>query len=177
MLKAFDLESNRSVKEFNLSDPGEILNKARDIVINEFAKSDQEVADGMDIALCAIEDNKVEFAGANNPLWVVRHHELLEVKANRQPVGVHAKMVPFETQEFILEDNDLLYIFSDGYADQFGGSQSKKFFKKNLKSKLISIAELPIDQQLEKLYACFEEWKGDHEQIDDVCILGLRYKE
>ncbi len=166
---------NRCVKEYNLKAPGEILNKAREIVINEFSKSDHSVTDGMDIALCAIEGNKLEFSGANNPLWLIREDKLIEIKANRQPVGAHLKMKPFENQKMDLIENDLIYLFSDGYADQFGGEENQKFYKKNLRSKLLSIANMSIEIQLEELLKCFENWKGNYDQIDDVCILGLRF--
>ena len=168
---------NRCVKEFSLKEPGEILNKARDIVINEFSKSDHSVTDGMDIALCAIEGNKLEFSGANNPLWLIRNGEFIEIKANRQPVGAHLKMKPFENQTIDLMEDDLIYLFSDGFADQFGGKNNQKFYKKNLRSKLLSMADMSIDNQLEELVKCFENWKGNHDQIDDVCILGLRFSD
>ncbi len=166
---------NRCVKEHNLQEPNTILNKARDIVIDEFSKSDHSVADGMDIALCSIEGDRLEFSGANNPLWLIREGKIIEIKANRQPVGPHLKMKPFENQVLKLHENDLIYLFSDGFSDQFGGQKNQKFYKKNLRSKLISMSDLHIEHQLEELLKCFEEWKGDNDQVDDVCILGLRF--
>ncbi len=165
---------NRTFKEFGLESPGEILDKAREIIIDEFSKSGQEVADGMDIALCAIEDKKLLFSGANNPLWIIRNNELIELKADRQPVGNYPAMKKFTTQEFELKKDDKLYLFSDGYADQFGGSNHKKFYKKPFKNKLLSISHLPMETQLNELAICFNDWKGDIEQTDDVCVLGFK---
>jgi len=166
---------NRSVREHGLTDPGKILDKTREIVIQEFSKSgEEEMADGMDISLCSIEGNKMQWAGANNPLWIIRKGELLETLPNRQPIGNYPFSKPFLTHEITLEKEDRLYLFSDGFPDQFGGVKGKKYKVKNLKNLLISISHNPMNDQQRILNTVFEEWRADFEQIDDICILGLK---
>jgi len=166
---------NRSVREHGLTDPGKILDKTREIVIQEFSKSgEEEMADGMDISLCSIEGNKMQWAGANNPLWIIRKGELLETLPNRQPIGKYPSPKPFLTHEITLEKDDRLYLLSDGFPDQFGGIKGKKYKMKNLKKLLISISYNPMNEQQEILNTVFEDWRADLEQIDDICILGLK---
>jgi len=172
---------NRSVREFGLTDPGEILGKTRELVIQEFEKSEEVVKDGMDIALCALnfQDSQrgnalLSYAGANSPLWVVRNGELIETKANKQPIGQYAEVKPFTTHTIELLAGDLIYLMSDGYQDQFGGSKGKKFKPKNLKNLILSVQELSMEEQKVKLEQAFEEWKGDLEQLDDVSVIGVR---
>ena len=165
---------NRSVREFGLTDPAQILGKARDIVIEEFEKSDETVKDGMDIALCSLEGNKLEYAGAHNPLWIIRKGEILETKANKQPIGEFDNPLPYTTHTFELEKGDSLYIFSDGYVDQFGGEKGKKYKTKPFKQLLLSIQDKTMEEQKEIIDSTFESWRGKLEQLDDVCIIGLR---
>ena len=165
---------NRSVREHGLTDPGQILDKTREIVINEFEKSEDEVKDGMDIALCSIIGDKLEYAGAHNPLWIVRKGNLLETKANKQPIGKFENLLPYTTHSILLEKGDTIYIFSDGYSDQFGGKKGKKYKTANFKKFLLSIQENSMEKQLYLLDAEFEKWRGSMEQIDDVCVIGLR---
>ncbi len=165
---------NRSVREHGLTDPGEILDKTREIVIQEFEKSEDEVMDGMDIAICSLIGNKLEYAGAHNPLWIVRNGILLETKANKQPIGKFDNLLPYTTHSFVLEKGDTIYIFSDGYSDQFGGEKGKKYKSGNFKKFLLSIQENSMDKQLAMLNEEFEKWRGSIEQIDDVCVIGIR---
>jgi serine phosphatase RsbU (regulator of sigma subunit)/tetratricopeptide (TPR) repeat protein len=166
---------NRSVREHGLTDPGKILDKTREIVIQEFSKSgEEEMADGMDISLCSIEGNKMQWAGANNPLWIIRKGELLETLPNRQPIGNYPFPEPFLTHEITLEKDDRLYLLSDGFPDQFGGVKGKKYKVKNLKKLLISISHNPMYEQQGILNTVYEDWRADLEQIDDICILGLK---
>lgn len=165
---------NRSVREYNILDPGKILDKSRDIVIEEFEKSKEEVKDGMDISLCTINNKKLKFAGANNPLWIVRDGELIQIKGNKQPVGKYESPQDFTTHEFDLKSQDTIYLFSDGYADQFGGQKGKKFKARALRELLLKIHRNPMNEQKEILDSALEEWKGDLEQIDDICIMGVR---
>ena len=165
---------NRSVREHKLTDPGEILTKTREIVIQEFEKSDEDVKDGMDIALCSLEGNKLKYAGANNPLWILRKGEIIETKADKQPIGKVDNPVPYKTHHFDLEPGDTIYVFSDGYVDQFGGEKGKKFKAKAFKELLLSIQDQSMEQQKDLVDAAFEKWKGNLDQIDDVCIIGVR---
>ena len=165
---------NRSVREHGLTIPGEILDKTREIVVNEFEKSEEDVKDGMDIALCSIEGMKLQYAGAYNPLWIIRNGEVLETKANKQPIGQFEKPEPYTTHNFDLEKGDAIYIFSDGYIDQFGGEKEKKFKAKAFRELLLSIQDKAMEEQKKSIDEAFETWKGDLEQIDDVCVIGVR---
>jgi serine phosphatase RsbU (regulator of sigma subunit)/lipopolysaccharide biosynthesis regulator YciM len=173
---------NRAVKEFNLIDPGLILNKVRELVIETFEKSDQDVKDGMDISLCAVnmKSSELMWAGANNPLWVFRignddtEPGIIDLLPDRQPVGKFEKQVPFTTHHMPLMKNDRLYLFTDGLADQFGGPEGKKFKAKRLKALLSQSHSIELIKQLPILAAAFDQWKGECEQIDDVCLIGLK---
>jgi len=165
---------NRSIREFGLTNPGEILDKTRDILLQEFAKSEEEINDGMDIAMCQLEGNTLHYAGANNPLWIIRNGEVIEIKADKQPIGKHVSNIPFTTHILELEKGDSFYIFSDGYSDQFGGEKGKKYKTVNFRKFLLSIQKYTMDEQHERLNLEFENWKETLEQIDDVCIIGVK---
>jgi serine phosphatase RsbU (regulator of sigma subunit)/Tfp pilus assembly protein PilF len=165
---------NRSVREHDLTEPGKILDKTREIIITEFEKSEEEVKDGMDIALCSLEGSKLQYAGANNPLWIIRNGEILEIKADKQPIGKYAENKPYTTHNVEVQKGDSIYIFTDGYADQFGGEKSKKFKAANFKKLLLSIQEKPMEEQKDIIDQTFKDWKGNLEQIDDVCVIGVK---
>jgi len=167
---------NRAVREFGLTEPGKILDKTREIIIQEFEKSEEEVRDGMDIALCSLEGKKLRYAGANNPLWVAKKgaEEILEIRADKQPIGKYETQTPYATHVLDLEAGDTIYIFSDGYADQFGGAKGKKFKAANFKKLLLSVQNEPMERQREIVDEVFENWKGSIEQLDDVCVIGVR---
>ena len=182
----------RAIKEFDISDPGQLLDKVAEIVQESFEQSEHEVKDGMDIAVCAIDllDRKVWFAGAHNSLYRITgedtkvpeglktlesgNRKLVEYSANKQPVGAFEHMEPFTTIEIDLEPGDCIYLFSDGFADQFGGEKGKKFKYKPFKQLLLDIEDKEMDSQKDILDTEFERWKGNLEQVDDVCIIGLR---
>ncbi len=169
---------NRAVREFNCSDPGKILNKTRDLIILEFEKSEEEVKDGMDISLCVLnlKTRKLLWAGANNPVLVVKNtsKELTEIKGNKQPIGKHIQQVPFQTHEIDLEKGDAIYICTDGIQDQFGGKDGKKFKAARLKELLLQNSSKPLDTQKQILQNTIEEWMGNLEQVDDMCVIGIR---
>lgn len=168
---------NRAVREFALRDPGAILNRTREIVQEEFAKSEEVLSDGMDIALCSLKGDELRYAGAHNPLLLVRRGELIEVKANKQPIGRFVHMEPFQTHILTLQDGDCVYLFSDGFADQFGGAQGKKFKPGAFRELLSGFGEESMERQRDILAEAFHQWKGDLEQVDDVCVVGFRYSE
>ncbi|UKN01831.1 SpoIIE family protein phosphatase [Paracrocinitomix mangrovi] len=182
---------NRSVREFKITDPGKILDSTRELVIDQFeqtateihnnhpqeeSESSETIKDGMDISICKWDkmSNKLLWAGANNPIWLIRDNELQEIKGNKQPVGKFDPSEPFTTHELQLQEGDRFYLFSDGYADQFGGDKGKKFKSSSLKKLLMDIHQLPMNEQLIKLEKEFDLWKGDYEQLDDVCVIGVR---
>jgi serine phosphatase RsbU (regulator of sigma subunit) len=128
----------------------------------------------MDIALCSLDGNKLKYAGANNPLWLIREGQLIEFKADKQPIGQFDSPKPYTTHEIDLKIGDTLFIFSDGYVDQFGGPKGKKFKAKTLSELLILNAEKSMEEIKQTLFDSFESWKGSLEQVDDVCIIGVR---
>ena len=174
---------NRSVREDGLTDPGQILNRTREIVVQEFEKSEDDVNDGMDIALCSLHGMELKYAGANNPLWIIRKGELMETKADKQPIGKFDDPQPYSTHSFKMEEGDVIYIFSDGYVDQFGGPSTssgtagKKFMRSNFRNLLLSICDQPMEEQKRIIDETFEKWKGTCDQIDDVCVIGVRVGE
>ena len=138
-----------------------------------------ESRDGMDMALCVIDKNKgsLSFAGAYNPLYLIRKGELLEYKADSQPVGYHTgELKPFTKIEIQMEEGDTFYIFSDGYADQFGGPKGKKFMTGKFKKLLLEVSDKHMNDQREILIDTIVKWmeEGNEEQIDDICILGFK---
>lgn len=170
---------NRCVKEFNLTKPSEILDKLREIVIDTFnSSSSDDVKDGMDIALMAIDkkSKKIEFAGANNPLWIAHNKtkEMEIIKGDKQPIGKFDYAVPFANHEVQLEEGDCIYVFTDGYADQFGGMKGKKLKYKPFQQMLIQNMHRPMFEQKEVIEDAFIEWMSDFEQVDDVCVIGVR---
>jgi len=167
---------SRSVREFALTQPAHILDKAREIIIREFEKSEEEVKDGMDISLCALnfKTKTLHWAGANNPLLIIRNKEIIEIKPDKQPVGKFSGARPFTDHSIELFANDQIYIFSDGYADQFGGPDGKKFKYKALKQLLLDNHEKSMEEQKKSLDAVLLKWKGNLEQVDDICVIGVK---
>lgn len=168
---------NRAVHLEGIYEPGKILDRVTELVIEQFKKGDEKVKDGMDIALCRWnrKTNKFYFAGAHNPLWKFEagSENPFEYKADKQPVGQFDEMKPFTTQEVEIKAGDRLYLFSDGYADQFGGPKGKKFKTANLKRLLGELEGMSAKQQNMKLEESFDKWRGELEQLDDVCLIGI----
>jgi serine phosphatase RsbU (regulator of sigma subunit) len=165
---------NRSVREYGISSPNAILDMSTKIVIEEFGKSDEDVMDGMDIALCSIDGKTLSYAGAYNPIWIIRDNKIIETKGDKQPIGKYYKRTPYTLHTFELQKEDTLYLFTDGFADQFGGEQGKKFKIQAFRELLLSIHEKPMAIQNTILNETFENYRGSAEQIDDVCVIGIR---
>lgn len=167
---------SKSVLEDKMYDPAKILDRTREIVIEKLSKSNTEVKDGMDISLCCLIEHTLIWAGANNPLWLIQDNgkKLTEVKADKQPIGKYSEIKPFTSHKFSLQKGDIIYSFTDGFADQFGGPRGKKFKYKQLEEILLGISSQPMDIQKQILHSKFNEWKGSLEQVDDVCIIGVR---
>ena len=189
---------NEIVIENGTKSGPEILNLLRAKIIKALAQKSggQQQKDGMDLALCIWDrkSNQLEFTGANNPLWILRkraqieteNHEkthfhegneygIIELAANKMPVGFHTETAAsFKSQTFELREDDRIISFTDGYADQFGGDKGKKLKYKPFKNMLIEIQSTPIQLQGEKLSDLFEKWIGEFEQIDDVCLIGVK---
>jgi serine phosphatase RsbU (regulator of sigma subunit) len=174
------LSLNRAIAELSDPSPADILNKLDSIFQTEFNHShkDFNARIGMDIALVRIdlEARKLEFSGAFNPLYIVRKGELLRIKANHYMLGIEVDEFfrNYENNEIDLFPGDSMYIFSDGIADQFGAESGKKFTYDRLRKALISVSGLLMEQQREELRRIWLEWKGDHEQTDDILLMGFR---
>jgi len=159
--------------------PDQIIEHLRQGVIkslNQVADEDS-VKDGMDISVCVVDfdENTLWWAGANNPLYLVRGGELVHYRADKMPASIHYRMQPFNLHKIDLQKGDSFYIFSDGFADQFGGPAQKKFMSMQLKETLVAMAGQPMLKQGEKLNEIFEAWRGESSQVDDVTLIGVRY--
>jgi serine phosphatase RsbU (regulator of sigma subunit) len=168
---------NEIVNERGITRPSEILNELRHLVIKSLKQKEESGSprDGMDISLLCFSENHVEWAGANNPLWIVHNGNLTAFAPDKQPIGLHhGENLPFTNHKISPEKGSSLYIFSDGYADQFGGAKGKKFREKQLKELLLSIQMKSMQEQEEVLLSTFQNWKGELEQIDDVLVIGVR---
>lgn len=167
------------VNKEGIMQPASILNYLRDHVkhtLSQTGKKD-EAKDGMDISLCVFDpkEMKLEWAGAYNPLYLIRNGELIEYKANKMPIAIHMiDHLPFTNHEIAVQKGDTFYISSDGYADQFGGADGRKFMSKKYKEMLLEIWDKPMDEQKAILQKNHFEWKGHHEQVDDILVMGVR---
>ena len=167
---------NRTIKEFKLTETGKILDKTRELVLETFEKSTSEVKDGMDISLLCIDykNKNIFWSGANNPLWYIQDNALKEIKADKQPIGKSDYQKPFTTHQIEYKVNTTFYLFTDGLADQFGGPNGKKFKYKQFSDLLIKNNNLSQKQQADIINKSFLDWKGDLEQVDDVCVIGIK---
>ncbi len=161
-------------------EPDQILHHLNNGVATTFGKSSEKVRikDGMDIALCVIDKKKaeIEFSGAFRPLYLIRNNKIEEIRGDRFSVGLldEGESDEITKTKIKLQKEDIFYLFSDGYADQFGGSEGKKYKYRRFRHLLLTIHKLPLDQQLTYFDRSFEDWKGELEQVDDVLILGLK---
>jgi sigma-B regulation protein RsbU (phosphoserine phosphatase) len=170
---------NEAVVTKGIFETGKILDDVRETIVRNLkSKNGTERKDGMDISLVKInkQTKEIQFSGANNPLWYIENGEMKEVRADKQPVGFYENMLPFTTHtisnfEFQISN---LFLFTDGFADQFGGPKGKKFKYSNLQKLLLENTNLELSSLNLKLQTIFSEWKGDLEQVDDVCIIGIR---
>jgi len=176
-------------KEY-ITHTGVILRKLRKEIIKSLKQKGEqgEQKDGMDMAIISInhETNVIQFSGAYNPLYIITDRQLdgiesqkdienfYEIKPDKMPIAIYEKMDNFQTHELLLEKGDLLYMFSDGFADQFGGPKGKKYKYKPFKQMIAENCNKPMNEQKELLNQAFEDWKGTYEQIDDVVVLGIK---
>lgn len=182
---------NQVIKEFSIHNPALILDKLNELVQQALHTQEQEIKDGMDIALCwlNIKERRLRYAGANNPLYIIsndgtknyspvvvdkNNKYLYEIKANNQPIGAYVTQKKFNCHEFLLSENEEIVIFSDGYADQFGGHNGKKLKYKKFKELLLDNYTFSPEEQKNNLLNFIEEWKGTQEQIDDICVWGIK---
>ena len=170
---------DEAVVEKGITQPNEIFFEVRKGFIKALKQTEESGTqkDGMDAVLCSWNKNgSLEYSLAYNPLLLIRKGEILETKADKQPVGFHTtEQKPFTHHELKLEKGDAVYIFSDGYPDQFGGPKNKKFMMKNFKKLLLSIQDKTMNEQKTILETTMAEWKGDTEQVDDILVMGVRF--
>jgi serine phosphatase RsbU (regulator of sigma subunit) len=153
--------------------PDLVLNDLRKHFIDSFSLSDNK--DGMDASLIKIKGKHMEMAAANNPIWIIRKGQNMVIKPNKFPIGKHhGEVTDFSLNGFELEENDLLMMFTDGYADQFGGPKNKKFKYKKMEQLIISNSHLPLAELKAIMEKEMKGWKGANEQIDDILLLGIR---
>ncbi|NQY09591.1 MAG: SpoIIE family protein phosphatase [Flavobacteriales bacterium] len=169
---------NEAVNEKGLDSPAEILEYV-DVKINETLRDENEmfsINDGMDMALCALDRqrNVLEFAGAYNPLYIVRDSELTETKGSKRSLGAKDDSKQFENHQFEVKKDDVIFVFFDGFADQFGGEKGKKFKYKQFKELLVKIQEHSMNNQGKLLEKRFNSWKNDLDQLDDVVVVGVK---
>ena len=169
---------NQVINEKNITQPSRILDALNQEIIDTLKQKEGDTNDGMDVSICGfnLSNQTVQFAGANRPLWLVRNGELIVYKPDKFPIGglqiKHEEQ--FSNQEIALQKNDTLYLFSDGYADQFGGDRNKKMMVKRFKNTILSIQDKTMAEQEIFLNAFFDQWKGSNEQVDDVLVIGIR---
>jgi serine phosphatase RsbU (regulator of sigma subunit) len=166
---------NRAVREFGLTEPAKILDKTAQLVAENFSQSEEKIKDGMDVSICALNTHtkELKWAGANNPLWICRNGTIIDTRADKQSIGINEDMHPFTPHQFKLEYGDILYLFSDGYADQFS-SNDKKLMKKNFKELLLSIQDKNMDEQSKYLDTFITDWRGNMAQTDDILVIGVK---
>ncbi len=169
------------IVENNITDPGKILTELNARVKSALKQDDEsgvETADGMDLALCTIDKSKnlIEYAGAFRPLYMVRNGEVLAFKADKAPIGGgrYIDAIEFTNNQIEYQPGDAIYMFSDGYADQFGGERGKKFMAKRFRDLLLDVNNKSMEEQGAELKAAFTEWQGVYEQVDDVLVIGIQ---
>jgi len=186
---------NRIVEDLQIAETGLVLDKLNELVINSIRKQDKDgisVRDGMDLSFCCIdlETKMLQFSGANNSLYILRATSndradipismtengcnLLEIKADKMAIGGAENSKNYQTHQVQLQKGDAIYLFSDGYADQFGGPKGKKFMYKRFKELILSIQENTMSIQKETINKTMLDWKGDLDQIDDICVIGVK---
>jgi serine phosphatase RsbU (regulator of sigma subunit) len=170
---------NQSVNELGITKPSEVM-ASMNTIIKKILHQDKgsDIRDGMDMALCTFDRNTniLEYCGANNPIYIVSEGKLNVIKASKLTVGSlqeDVKAKP-ENHTLSLKKGDSFYIFSDGYADQFGGSDNKKFKTSRMQELLLSLKDVTMPKQKTLIYDAFKKWKGDNEQVDDVLVIGIR---
>lgn len=159
-----------------ITTPSDILTELnKDVYSKLKVKGNREMGDGMDVAFCSIDKdtNILNYAGANNPVYIVREGEVITIKATKKAIG-QDPYTEYSNNEFQLQSGDSVYVFSDGYADQFGGDRGKKLGSKKFKNLLVDIQGVEMDSQKEFLTNYMNEWRGEEEQIDDICVIGIK---
>ncbi len=179
IMSLLNTSSLEKAVELGINEPSEILNHTRQTIIQRLKKdgSADGGKDGMDCSLVSLNKgkSKLTYAAANNPIWIVRQNELIELKSDKMPVGKHDRdAISFTQYQIDLQKGDMIYTLTDGFPDQFGGPKGKKFMYKKLKEMLITIANKPTAEQQTVLNDALKDWMGNAEQVDDITVIGVR---
>jgi len=179
IMSILNISSIESAVKDKLTEPAAIFNDTRNTIIERLKKdgSPEGGKDGMDASLLSFnkDKNKMTYVAAQNPIWIIRDGEINEIKAEKMPVGKHDKdHIPFNGGECAIEKGDQIYTITDGFQDQFGGPKGKKFMIKKMREYILSISHLSMKEQHQKTQEVFSNWKGELEQVDDVCVIGVR---
>lgn len=171
---------NSILSRYNPERASLVLNQMREHVMKSLSQTgaQTEQKDGIDMAFCLInkQNHTLQFSGAFNPIYLIRNKNILEFHGDKMPVGIGSEQEkPFTNHHVDLADNDMIYLFSDGYADQFGGKEGKKFKYQPFRELLVSISDLPPEEQKKQLSNTFDGWKSNLKQLDDVLVFGFRY--
>jgi serine phosphatase RsbU (regulator of sigma subunit) len=169
---------NNAVELCASDETGVILDTTRRLIAKQIGTDENQMRDGMDIALCRLnlDTNELSYSGAFNPIYIFEKNpqKMTVLTPDKQPVGNYVRQVPFTSKSHQLQPGDLVYLFTDGYADQFGGEFGKKYNYKSFQKLLESLSNLSMNEQKKELRKAFIEWMKDHEQLDDVCVMGVK---
>lgn len=168
---------NRAAENTGFITTGELLTKTHELLTAEFAKNTEHLTDGMDIALCAIEGRTLSISGANRPVWICREGEFIELEGEPTTINAKVPKTTFKTHTVELLTDDVVYLFTNGLIDQFGGEEGKKLRLSNLRRLLQAVYRYDSAKQRDMLQKAFEDWRGNMEQIDDICIMGIKISD
>ncbi|MFK7787693.1 MAG: SpoIIE family protein phosphatase [Crocinitomicaceae bacterium] len=179
IMSILNISSIEKAIDQKLVKPADIFNHTRTTIIERLKKDGSEEGgrDGMDSTMISFDfaNNQLSYAAAQNPIWIIRNGELIEIKPEKMPVGKHYyDHIPFVGGEFEIQKGDQIYTLTDGFQDQFGGPRGKKFMVKKMREFVLSISHFPMAEQRTKIEDSFNSWKGDLEQVDDVCIIAIK---
>jgi len=179
IMSILNISSIESAVKDKLTKPADIFNDTRRTIIERLKKDGSEEGgkDGMDASLISFNSDKTKmtYVAAQNPIWIIRDGELTDIKPEKMPIGKHDKdHIPFVGGEFETHKGDQIYTLTDGFQDQFGGPDGKKYMVKKMREYIVSISQLSMEEQHQKINEVFTEWKGELEQVDDVCVIGVK---
>jgi serine phosphatase RsbU (regulator of sigma subunit) len=171
---------NEIINKTEIIIANEILNELRHHIIESLHQrgGEDETRDGIEMALCIVdfENNDLQYAGAFRPLYLIRHNELIELKGDNMPIGVYEDdQTSFKNKELQFKENDIIYLFSDGFVDQLGGPDRKTFRSRRFKKLLVNNNHLPLNEQKALLEKTYDEWRQNIEQIDDIMVMGVKF--
>ena len=166
-----------SIRNSEIQDSAQMLNFVRSKLIETFKTNEHySLSDGMDLSMCVVDraSQKLDYCGANRPLFMFQKGEIIVIRGNKQSVGFNYKMKEYTYNSYSFNEGDVIYLFSDGIVDQFGGPKYKKFMTARFKKAILRLSDLPIEDQINNIKNDVLEWKGELEQTDDICVMGVK---